>query len=488
MSFPKMTPKKYPPRLWLLEGYPNSGKTTFAVQMRGPLLVIDADHRFDEVLRTAGEREVFALSQVPADNVDPDRIVSILGQNMPGARIGTIIVDSLTPIISPLVVQAMIDNNAGREKNLVAAFRTKALAMRQVQDGVTRWGTDALWIYHLIDARDEKARALTRASIPPTELARLIRSVNLRVRIIENDGKRGVKVVWARRGRSEIELWDDAGLWGGMPEKIEAAVYDGLTRADQEQIAQATPEIFPDAETAIAWGYERGAFKALQHARNAYNKLKCEAQPESAREMASLWAADVQTRLERIAEGADPDEEVENEVSATPVAAPPSAPASLPLPADEPAAPVAEEPVPQEDDLLPRARAELGAQIAPPPPTDDPAAVLDHWFPRESNDQPALQAVPPAPSSSSPNLPAWAMELRAKAQRGNGASDPISPEAARGLVLGLARKGNYERERIRTFLRILWTCEPEELTKSMYNLTATLLNDHLDERIAELEK
>jgi len=297
MAFKKMTKTKYPPRLWAMVGYAGSGKSTFATQMRGPLLVVDADHRFTEVLDLAGDRDVYELSDVATDNTDPDRVAAILAGNMPDSDVATIVVDSLTAIITPLVVQAMVDKDAGREKNLAAAFRTKALAMRQLQDAVTRWGTDCLWIYHLMNARDAKGKALTRATVSQTELARLTRSINMQLELVQDGDQRGVKVVWARRSRSGMTLWDDTGMWDGMPEKIEEAVYSGLTEADQEGIENGIPEVFPNPETAIAWGFERGAFKALQHARNAYEKLKREAQPKSAEEMARLWVADVQARL-----------------------------------------------------------------------------------------------------------------------------------------------------------------------------------------------
>ena len=144
MAFQKITRTTYPSRLWALTGYPGSGKSSFATQMRGPVLVVDADHRFTEVLALAGERDVYRLSDEPTDNTHPDRIAEVLAENMPGSDISTIVVDSLTAIITPLIVQAMVDKDTGRAKNLAAAFRTKALAMRQLQDAVTRWGTDVL--------------------------------------------------------------------------------------------------------------------------------------------------------------------------------------------------------------------------------------------------------------------------------------------------------------------------------------------------------
>jgi len=82
-----------------------------------------------------------------------------------------------------------------------------------------------------------------------------------------------------------------------MPEKIEAAVYDGLSQAEQDAIEGDAPARFASPDKAIAWGLERGAFEALQHARNAYEKLKQDAQPHTAEEMRDLWVADVQRRI-----------------------------------------------------------------------------------------------------------------------------------------------------------------------------------------------
>lgn len=303
MTFKQMTKAKYPPRLWSLVGYPGSGKSTLATQMRGPLLVVDADHRFQEVLGLVGDREVYELSDVPTDDTDSDRVTALLTENMPGSDVATIVVDSLTAIITPLVVQAMVDKDAGRTKNLAQGWRTKALAMRQLQDAVTMWATDCLWIYHLMDARDAKAKEVIRATVSKTELARLTRSINLQLEIVQDGEKRGVKVVWARRGRSGMTLWDETGAWTGMPEKIEEAVYGGLSEADQERIERETPATFPNPETAIAWGVEQGAFQELAHARNAYDKLKREKQPRNAQEMAALWVADVEARLVKNGEG-----------------------------------------------------------------------------------------------------------------------------------------------------------------------------------------
>ena len=332
MAFKKMQRQKYPPRLWALVGYPGGGKSSFATQMRGPLLSIDADNRFTEVLHLT-QGDVYEISAIPADNTDTERIAALLTQNMPGSDVATIVVDSLTTIIAPLVTQAIMDNDAGMNKNRIAAFKAKALAMRQLQDNVTKWGTDVLWIYHLQDSRDGGAKAVTRATISTTEEARLLRCLNLKLEVVQAGPRRGVKVAWARRGRSGMTLWDDSGTWAGMPERIEAAVYDGLNTQDQERIEQSTPSVFPGIDAALAWAMERDVFKDELHARNAYEKLKEENNPQTAEAMAELWIADVQRRQGQ----------------------------------------------PQEDSE---------ASQAPPPP-DEPEYLLDEFFPREPKPEPS---------------------------------------------------------------------------------------------------
>lgn len=292
MAFKTMTANKYPPRQWALVGYPGSGKSTFAAQMQGPLLVVDADHRFSEVARLA-TGNVYQLSDDPADNVDAERIAGLLKENMAGAGVKTVVIDSLTAILSPLVVEAILGNDAGRNQNRVAAFRDKALAMRLLQDSITGWGMNTLWIYHFRQGLDAKAQQAEQTSISVVELARLRRSLNLQLSVVEHGGRRGVKVDWARRGRSGLTLWDETGCWRGMPERIEAAVYDGLSQAEQS----TTPTAFSGPADAIAWGFEQGAFDDALHAQNAYDKLKREQAPATAQDMWRLWIADVQRRL-----------------------------------------------------------------------------------------------------------------------------------------------------------------------------------------------
>lgn len=292
MAFRKLVPTKYPPRHWAIVGAPSSGKSTFAAQMIGPMLVIDSDHRFQEVARLAAG-DIFTLAD--AGN-DAELIARDINENMAGSGVNTVIIDSLTAIITPLVTQAILDNDAGLNKNKVSAFKTKALAMRLLQDTVTAWGTDTLWIYHTRQGLDGQAREVESTTISAVDLARLRRSLNMTLRVIAHGDKRGIVVDWARRGRSGITLWDDTGAWRGMPARIEAAVYDGLSHADQDKLEQGIPTSFSGPNAAIAWGFEMGAFRDAVHAANAYEKVKNDHQPTTAAEMWQLWIADVIAR------------------------------------------------------------------------------------------------------------------------------------------------------------------------------------------------
>jgi hypothetical protein len=192
--------------------------------------------------------------------------------------------------------RAYRDNQAGKNGNKVAAYAEKATAMRLLQDVVTGTGADVAWIYHVYAGRDSRAREVERTSISELELSRVLRSCNLRLRVSCENGVHRVSVVWARRGRSGVELADDTGCRKGMPERVEAAVYDGLSEADQERIEHEAPEAFPNPEAAIRWGMDRGVFRDEAHAQNAYNLVRTAKRPQSAREMRDYWVAEVEAR------------------------------------------------------------------------------------------------------------------------------------------------------------------------------------------------
>ena len=220
---------------------------------------------------------------------------------MPGSGVATIVVDSLTAIITPLVMKAIAAKESGDIKNLMGGFKEKAVAMRELQDAVTRWGSDVLWVWHQYDARDESAKKIVRESLSPTEVVRLHRSVNAQMNIVTDErGRRGVRVIWCRQGRSGFTLWDKTTSWKGMPEELDVAMYDLLTPEEQKRIAEAVPDVFQSHEAAVAWAVEQeGAFKAITHAQNAYKKLLREHQPITMVAFSPLWVADVRRRQQQ---------------------------------------------------------------------------------------------------------------------------------------------------------------------------------------------
>ena len=58
---------------------------------------------------------------------------------------------------------------------------------------------------------------------------------------------------------------------------------------------------FTSPQAAITWATRQGAFDHIDHARNAYNKLRTNAHPKNAQQMAQLWLADVTYRREEAA-------------------------------------------------------------------------------------------------------------------------------------------------------------------------------------------
>ena len=193
-----------------------------------------------------------------------------------------VVCSCLTAILAPLVTKAILDNRADRTKNKAASFMDKALAARLLADAISMWGTDVLYVYHLQTGRDANAQEVTTATVSRTELARLQRNLNMTIRLEVEGQRRYALVEWARRGRSGIRLEDTTGYWAGMPERIEAECYAGLSKADQDRIEQTIPTGFSSAAEAIAWAVDYGAFAIEQHSRNAYDKVKREQQPANA--------------------------------------------------------------------------------------------------------------------------------------------------------------------------------------------------------------
>jgi hypothetical protein len=292
MAFKKLQ-QKLPPRVWLLKGRSRSGKSVFSMNMRGPLLPIDADNKlFGSQQYAVGE--VMEFSDNHADAVNVASIESILEENMPNSGIKTIIVDSVTPILEPLIIKAM----ESELKNKVSAFAPKAAAMKKLAYATTKWGVDVLFIYHIDDALNAKAEKVEKTSITPVELARLNKHFNMSLSVVEEGNRRGIRVDYAQHGKYGMTIWDDNGYWRGVPERIEEAVYAGGVLDQPER-----PTSFASPDLAIAWGMAQGCFREEMHAKNAYEKVKAEMKPKTAAEMAAYWLAEVDKRVAEVEAG-----------------------------------------------------------------------------------------------------------------------------------------------------------------------------------------
>jgi len=274
--------RSVPPRFWALEGVPGVGKSVFSTRMHGPLLVVDADQRYCQMAQLVAAGQLFSLSENPQDHTDPVKIGQILMAEMPGAKVGTIIIDSMTTLYSPLVALAMLQKDRGEIKNLAAALRPKAQAMQILADIPIRWGADVLWIYHLKEARNAKAEEVLRPSISALELERLRRVMNARISLGMADGRRSARIEWCRAipERSGIVVEDSFGMWLHVPELIDAAM--------------AAPVRFSSPEAAFEYGVKAGAFQTDAQAGEAYAALKGRA--SNAIMMAGLWNVEVQRR------------------------------------------------------------------------------------------------------------------------------------------------------------------------------------------------
>lgn len=272
MPFTLVDKNVLPPRRWGLEAFADAGKTTFLMQMRGGILVVDADHRVEE-LAYMSEANIYSISDRAEDHVTPSKIAQILDKQMPSAnQVSTIGVDSVTSIISLTISQAQAKRDAGELKPQQVMMQ-KASAMRLLRLSVNKWNRDTLWIWHLQEGRDKQGNPQVTRTLPPAEHKRLRSVLNAELRIVRDDmDRRGIHVNWSRGGRSGFTVWDDSGFWDSMPEIIELAMFKRFTGPDDAK-AWAVSEYKMDAESVEA----------------EYQRVREERKPESAGAMWMHW-------------------------------------------------------------------------------------------------------------------------------------------------------------------------------------------------------
>lgn len=296
----EITKRQYPVRRWSIEGFPGTGKSTFAARLRGPQVVVDADGRYEEVVGLVAGK-VYAASDGAA-NVEIAGIERGLDTTLKGnLKAATIIVDSITQIINPIIGKLMMGELSDGQV-------IKAMVMRRLATAVCKWGTDVLFVYHLYEA-GLHGKNTVKATLTDQEQDRLMLNLNLKLATVydPDNNRYGVKVLWARNGRQFPAipvLWDETGSWEGMPEAIEKAVYGN------GKPAEAKPVMFKSIDEALTWSVEQHCYPDVAAAQTAYNTLKGEIKPTSARQMFEAWLAFVERRR---AQHADAGIEVPND-------------------------------------------------------------------------------------------------------------------------------------------------------------------------------
>ena len=278
------------PLRWQIEitGEQQSGKSELSAAITAQLLgknqiglFIDPDGRSIESVPKNAECEFYPLSDNEEDMLNADRIEQLLVQGMTqvGDRVRMIIFDSVTNFIEPIINRIQRDQESGKLSKSAVAYREKATAMKTVRHVVNRYGTHTIWIYHTTDKVDSRGNKSVGTTLTDLETARLGRMVNLSLEVVVNDsGKRGVKVLEARRGRTGMVIWDESSSWQNIRTKIEQAVWQGLTEQEQDTIEESLPETFVTPAAAVKWAMryseQHGNFFVEEiHAQNSLKKL-----------------------------------------------------------------------------------------------------------------------------------------------------------------------------------------------------------------------
>lgn len=267
-------------------GREKSGKSSLIAKWvrPGAVAVIDSDGRFNDVIPQYTKAEFYPISENKLDMINVDKIVSLMAKAHKSAqgKASAIIVDTLTKILDP-IVQDIQD----RGSTTVYSYKPKADAMKKLRRAFNEWDAETIWVYHkkvyykeVKGDRGKEYELAEKNSIGTTEYSRLGADITLSLEIVEDkDGKRGAKVIFARKGRSGFTYWDESGSWENVRENLEQAIWGGLTKEEQDSIYDLRSETLTSREHAIRWGWtfseENGKFfKDTKHVENSYENLR----------------------------------------------------------------------------------------------------------------------------------------------------------------------------------------------------------------------
>lgn len=283
MPFDLIDPERPPRRCWAIVGPPGVGKTTFAASMRGPLLPIDADGRFDNTARKLSVKS-FKFSPHTHEQCDIRAIERILQANVADApTIGTIIVDSLSGILEQL--RARTADLDSKRKDLGFSERTTLLT--RLLDTTNAWGTDVLYVWHVRESM-QHGKAFVRESVTDPEWKRIKGKLTAKLELITDNGTRAVRVDWNRNEERPVSglFHDLTGRWLGMPERLDLAL-------------EGHSPFAANRDAAMAWAINLKACASLEEAAHEYSEVKTQKEPKKAHQMWDAWIEHAYLKLAR---------------------------------------------------------------------------------------------------------------------------------------------------------------------------------------------
>lgn len=305
MGFTKLsklapTGKSVVRHLILLLGEYDSGKSVFMLAAAQAIakqsgkkyaVLIDADGKATEVLQVIREKRPPSL--IDPDNVlvlngpdavNAERIRDALDVNMPSVvnDVACILLDTVTPILQPLVAKAMSDNDKGRNKNKSSAFKDKATQMRILLNAVNKWGVPVVYGAHY-ESYQFNGKTEYRKTVTPAELNRLGKYHNMTITVYNKDGVRRARVdaigVRPEYQPGTINVADEKGWWDGVFEQIIEQAYN-VPNDEAQRVANSDPAFFATQQVAIEWMMQQQkedgspVFNAPRHAENVYELVR----------------------------------------------------------------------------------------------------------------------------------------------------------------------------------------------------------------------
>lgn len=254
------------------------GKSTFLSNAKAPIMVVDADGRFDAI-----------EPLVDGDVLYPKQVINTLDlaeeliERVPAEGVRSIAWDSMTKLYGLPTRLGLMKNIQGRAAggNLASSWVDKSNIMTVARD-LALLGTDMYYVWHVGPGLDGTGKMEIRDMISSIEKDRLMTSINVTMEfffVVSNGEKQyGVKVLHARdfggrKANTNFVLFDAPGnYWKNGAEQLEELIY--------------TP--FASKEGAIVWAAETLGINR-DEADGEYENFKEEANPQGFGEMFTGW-------------------------------------------------------------------------------------------------------------------------------------------------------------------------------------------------------